>query len=238
MEHIVLLGDSILDNTSYVMPHSPLDVVTQLKAAVGARGWEVTQRARDGAVMRHVRDSQTLFLPQDATILVLSVGGNDGLGVLPRLRGDFVGTVSTFFSAFRVEYEALLDQLIATHALPLIVCTIYKPQFPGWLLWLVSGVGLRLINRIICDAARARNLPILDLWEIFDQRADFANAIEPGVPGGHKIVKNLVAMIEKGDHRRPVMYTDASYDLAFDLTGNTRFDTARFAGTAATARRA
>ena len=76
MAHIILLGDSIFDNLKYVQPEP--DVLAQLQEILPA-GWKASLRAADGAVTNDVA-GQLVSLPDDATHLVLSVGGNDLLG--------------------------------------------------------------------------------------------------------------------------------------------------------------
>jgi hypothetical protein len=71
MKHIVLLGDSIFDNKAYV--NGGLDVITHIRHQIPAE-WKVTLRAVDGSVIENVR-KQALDLPDDATHLVISVGG-------------------------------------------------------------------------------------------------------------------------------------------------------------------
>src|SRR4028119_423228 len=73
--HIVLLGDSIFDNASYV--GGAPDVVRQLRAAL-PEGWRASLLALDGATTNGV-SAQLRGLPADATHLVLSIGGNDAL---------------------------------------------------------------------------------------------------------------------------------------------------------------
>ena len=79
MKHIVLLGDSIFDNSSYVNP-GELDVPNQLRSLVN-NDCKVTNLAVDGNVTKHI-NNQLKNLPADATHLSVSVGGNDGLGHL------------------------------------------------------------------------------------------------------------------------------------------------------------
>ncbi len=229
-EHIILLGDSILDNAPYVTPR-PECVLHQVRAA----GCRATLRARDGAVMSHVRDKQLqLRLPLDATVLVLSIGGNNGLRALARMQHAPWTTLTSFFGDFRREYEELVDHVLLSQELPLVLCTIYQPQFRethGWLVQAVVDVGVRLMNRAIRGAAEAHGLAVLDLWAIFTRREDYANAIEPGIPGGHKLVRNLVQLLRDGAHRagRYVLYADDAYDadMAKELESVTRFSTAR-----------
>jgi hypothetical protein len=65
MNHVVLLGDSILDNGAYVAGGSPL--VEQLRSRLHG-DWRVTLLARDGAVAEYVL-RQLQQLPADATHL-------------------------------------------------------------------------------------------------------------------------------------------------------------------------
>ncbi len=74
-QHIVLLGDSILDNGSYV-PGEP-SVSEQLQRQL-PHGWQVTLLAVDGDVTADV-PGQLEGVPADASCLIVSVGGNDAL---------------------------------------------------------------------------------------------------------------------------------------------------------------
>src|SRR2546430_620065 len=76
MTHIVLLGDSVFDNAAYVAGGP--DVLAQLRAIV-PQGWQASLNARDGAGVRDVY-AQLDHIPNDATHLVVSAGGNDALG--------------------------------------------------------------------------------------------------------------------------------------------------------------
>jgi hypothetical protein len=73
--HLVLLGDSILDNAAYV-PGCPA-VVDQVRNRL-PQGWRATLLARDGSVINDVH-RQLERLPADASHLVLNAGGNDVL---------------------------------------------------------------------------------------------------------------------------------------------------------------
>lgn len=75
MKHLVLLGDSILDNKSYV--GSGFDVVSHLRQQ-SPDDWRATLLAVDGSIAEQVSD-QTLDLPADATHLFVSTGGNNAI---------------------------------------------------------------------------------------------------------------------------------------------------------------
>ena len=74
--HIILLGDSIFDNASYVVDQPC--VTEQLRALV-PEGTGVSMLAVDGDYIRDVKN-QVKQLPEIATHLFVSVGGNDALG--------------------------------------------------------------------------------------------------------------------------------------------------------------
>jgi hypothetical protein len=74
-EHVVLLGDSIFDNSSYTkgLP----DVVTHLRGML-PDGAVASLLAVDGSATGDLADQLT-NLPPDVTRAVVSVGGNDAL---------------------------------------------------------------------------------------------------------------------------------------------------------------
>jgi len=43
------------------------------------------------------------------------------------------------------------------------------------------------------------NLPVIDLYQTFTNPEDYANPIEPGVPGGDKITNNIIDIITQLD---------------------------------------
>ena len=132
MRHIVLLGDSIFDNISYVDPGEQ-DVPKQLRALVRGGDCKVTNLAVDGHVTRHIV-TQLNNLPSDATHIFLSVGGNDGLGHLSIFNdnidtiGDALQKMYLIGEDFKKAYSAMLDSVLM-HKLPTAVCNIYYPRF-------------------------------------------------------------------------------------------------------------
>ena len=75
MKHLVLLGDSIFDNQSYV--GGGKDTIANLREQMPA-DWTATLPAVDGSVADGVA-RQIPNVPSDATHLFVSVGGNDAL---------------------------------------------------------------------------------------------------------------------------------------------------------------
>ncbi|BDZ44833.1 SGNH/GDSL hydrolase family protein [Naasia aerilata] len=193
--HVVLLGDSILDNGAYV--GTGPDVVAQLRAEL-PDGWRASLLARDGDVSRGVHE-QLRGLPSDATHLVVSVGGNDALAFAHVLdqRAGSVGEALTILGGlqgqFAVNYVAMVGAVTAL-GLPAAVCTIYDtplslPTQPA------IRTGIAVFNDCITRSAFAAGLSLIDLRLICTEDADYANPIEPSVRGGAKIARAIAAFV-------------------------------------------
>ena len=208
MSHVVLLGDSIFDNASYV-PGGPA-VVEQVRGKL-QRGWRASLLAIDGAVCASV-ESQVRRLPDDATHLFISVGGNDALrhgGMLDEIdrpAGEVFAALTEMQQTFRHDYRGMLRGVLAAGK-PTAVCTVYD-AVPG----LVSEAVtlLSLFNDVIVREAARERLPVLDLRLICDEPRDYSpvSPIEPSVHGGQKIANAIVYAVTGHDfgRRESVVY--------------------------------
>jgi hypothetical protein len=199
MNHLVLLGDSILDNRAYVAGGPA--VIDQVQKAVPA-GWKASLLAVDGNTSVQVPD-QLKRLPSDCTHLVLSAGGNDAIGCLDlmgtpasNLMGA-LGTLSKILVGFEQSYKALITELLSLNK-PLMVCTIYD-SVPGLVDPLKLALGL--FNDVIIRTAVSRSVPILDLRMICTESGDYStkSPIEPSSQGGNKIATRMADAILKHD---------------------------------------
>ena len=138
--HVVLLGDSIFDNAAYV--GCGPDVVAQLRQALP--DWKCSLLAVDGDVIAGVH-RQLGSLPGDATLLVVSAGGNDALGHAPLLQekpssvAEALAMLAAAQATFTRDYLAMIDAVSGT-GVPAAVCTIYDtppsgPATPRWPEW-------------------------------------------------------------------------------------------------------
>jgi hypothetical protein len=199
MPHVVLLGDSIFDNASYVPGHPP--VIDQLRRELPS-GWQATLLAVDGHVTTDVQ-RQLARLPADATHMAVSVGGNDALrasGIL----GQPVTTIAEAMSAladiqagFRREYQSMLETVLSRR-LPTVVCTIYD-AIPG--LEAAAVAALSLFNDAILREAINERVPVLDLRLVCSAASDYSplSPIEPSHLGGRKIAVGLARVfVEHG----------------------------------------
>jgi hypothetical protein len=191
--HIVLLGDSIFDNAAYTGGEP--DVVTHLRALLPA-GWRASLLAVDGSLTTDVA-GQVARLPDDATHLVLSVGGNDALMNSDLLdlpvasTGEALELFAERVAAFRLSYRAALETVLAL-ARPTTACTIYEGNLePQWAAR--ARVALALFNDVILRTAFERGVDVIDLRLVCADAADYANPIEPSGSGGKKIAAAIVA---------------------------------------------
>ena len=226
MNHIILAGDSIFDNGSWV-PGDP-DVATQVKSLFDIKD-KVTLLAVDGDIINGVAD-QLKGLPDDATHLFISVGGNDALGMLGTMRKAVSSVAEGFlhFHKIRKEFERMYEAMLLnalSYNLPTTVCTIYKPclshrnairMFSHSESGLtseqqqkVANTALPIINSVISKEAIKAELPVIDLEVIFNNVDDYANDIEPSAVGGIKMAKIIREIVISHDFsiNRTKVYT-------------------------------
>ena len=192
--HIVLIGDSIFDNASYV---SKGDSVSDLlrKAVPEA---QVTLLAVDGDVTTDVKNQLRRF-PKDATNVFVSCGGNDALGSINILErevtsvGEALQLLYHAREKFRSNYIEMIKNITRVSNC-VSACTIYN-RIPG--LSQSALVGLTIYNEVILEELAIRKIPVIDLRVICNDASDYSDLspIEPSKEGGNKIVKALLASL-------------------------------------------
>jgi GDSL-like Lipase/Acylhydrolase family len=201
MSHLVLLGDSVLDNGAYT--GAGPDVIAQVKQRIPAN-WRASLGAVDGATTAGI-PAQLRALPADATHLVLSVGGNnalrytDLLDVRVRSSGEALSLLADAAQEFEHAYRTAVDACLKP-GLPLVVCTIYHGSFPDPDFQRRAAVVLTVFNDAILRVAIDRRLAVVDLRCICSSTADYANPIEPSSVGGAKIADALVRAVTAEAH--------------------------------------
>ena len=171
MKNVVLLGDSIFDNKSYV--GAGPDVVT----SSGRPAVRLDRDARCARRLDHRRhQSQLNAMPQDATHLVVSVGGNNALGEKAMIEesarsvAEVLDKLAKIKAEFAKSYGAMLDGVLA-RKLPAAVCTIYEARYQDPTTREIAGAGLTVFNDVIMREAFARGMPVIDLRLVFDEDA-------------------------------------------------------------------
>lgn len=198
MKHPVLLGDSIFDNKSYV--GSGLDVVSHLRRQMPDI-WKTTLRAVDGSVVENVR-KQLSDLPDDATHLFVSVGGNnailnaDVLQMKVSSSAEVFDRLADLASTFEFHYSRMLQNVLSLNK-PTTVCTIYYPRIPEDFAQKISVAALATFNDVIIKQAFLAGVPLIDLRLVCSEDSDYANEIEPSDAGGEKIAKTILRVVNE-----------------------------------------
>jgi len=200
MAHIVLLGDSILDNAAYV--GGGVDVITHLKSEI-PRDWKATLKAVDGSMVSDVH-SQIRGLPKDATHIVVSAGGNDAIdqaGLLEeraQSAAQLLNKMADLGDQFEARYHRMLSDVLRL-GLHTTICTVYYPRFPDLFMQRAAVVALGVFNDVIMRSAFVAGLPLIDLRLVCDKDEDYANPIEPSDAGGKKIANVICRVVSEHD---------------------------------------
>lgn len=196
--HAVLLGDSIFDNRAYV-GREP-DVVAHLRAIVPPP-WKASLLAVDGS--RTVDLARQLTgLPEGASHLVVSIGGNDALMNTDLLRAaassaaHALALFSERVERFERDYTTAIDGVLAL-GLPTTTCTIYNGNLDEAQAAL-ARTALMLFNDVILRVAFQRRLSVIDLRLVCSSPSDYANPIEPSGRGGRKIAAAVARAVGAG----------------------------------------
>jgi hypothetical protein len=215
--HVVLLGDSILDNGAYISGGP--DVLTHLRGMLPA-GWRATLLALDGSLIADL-DGQLSDLPADTTHVVVSVGGNNVLMNLDILRlrvrsaPQALMKLGQRVAAFERDYRRAIDR-VRILGRELAICTIYNANLDREAGAAALGfspeeaaaalVILTTFNDVILRVGFEAKLRVIELRLVCTEPADYANTIEPSVRGGEKIARAIVAALglteQTGGHSR------------------------------------
>jgi len=197
MTHVVLLGDSIFDNKSYVAEGR--DVISHLRRNLDADS-QATLLAVDGAIVDDI-GSQVSRIPHDATHLMLSAGGNDALDNLGILAEpaqtvmDALSMLGTIRERFADSYRGLVRSLVDLQK-PLVVCTIYEPPMFDEAPQPVIATALSVFNDTILRIAFEENISVIETRLLLNEASDFESIIEPSDSGGAKMAQALAMVAD------------------------------------------
>jgi GDSL-like Lipase/Acylhydrolase family len=196
MNHIVLAGDSIFDNSAYT--RGGADVITHLQGQIPT-GWRATLLAVDGSCIEHV-EAQMHHLPDDASHVIVSAGGNDALANSDILKqeakwsSEVLFTLADRASAFEARYCKMLNTLLELRR-KIGVCTIYYPRMEVPSDQKAAVAALTVFNDVIIKQAFLAGVPLIDLRLVCNEPEDYANEIEPSERGGSKIAAAIVQLV-------------------------------------------
>lgn len=182
---IVLLGDSILKNNSYVSHGKGVDNILEERNA------KVFSLAENNSKIVDVY-GQISKIPLDinyaSTTIFLSSGGNDILSFYVDQHGDTTDTgfLNTMLAAYKKLVKSIQTRM---NACKIVLVDIYYPtsnQFAQY------KPILEKWNELISSYARENSLGLLEISKTVTGSEDFTLGIEPSEKGGTKIAEQIL----------------------------------------------
>lgn len=179
-KHIVLLGDSVLNNSNYVKENESIEQMLNAQTET-----QIISLAQDGAVLQEIFtqiDKIPLEFDKPTTYIFLSIGGNDLLN----------HSLSEIYIHKLIEQYKLLIATIITR-LPsanLYLLTLYYPTSAKYESY---NEYISLWNKNVEELMPSSN--IIYLQNIINQEGDLVNQIEPSSNGGKKIAEAILQKI-------------------------------------------
>ena len=188
---IVLLGDSILKNNSYVPDGKAVDNIIEERVLKNDKNIELYSLAENNSKIVDVY-SQINKIPLDinnkSTTIFLSSGGNDILSFYVDQQGDTTDT--GFLNTMLADYKKLIKSIqIRMDLCQIVLLDIYYPtsnQFTQY------KPILEQWNSLIADYARENSFGLLQISHVVTSDDDFTLGIEPSEKGGEKIAQLIL----------------------------------------------
>jgi len=202
MNHLVLVGDSIFDNASYVDQNEA--VIDQLLNKLNQHH-NATLLAVDGDVTSDV-NIQLKKLPKDTTHLFISCGGNDALHIANILNesAKSVGEVMDRFTQIKHDFQMRYRSMLLASKKQvnnITICTVYNsvPDIEQRAI-----TALAMFNEVILMEAFSVGAAVIDLRIVCNEVEDYSvvSPIEPSKQGGHKISDLIIEVIESHDFEK------------------------------------
>ena len=192
MTSITLLGDSIIDNKTYVQQQE----YSVLEHLQNISKYEFLQLAYDGDTTVNVLERQLQSQEvAKSSHLLLSIGGNDSLqnilflheGPIENINKALSDVHKQILKPLEQRFETIVEKL-SSHRANLLLCTVYEgdlgrtDEFRDVLD--SSKIMVSSFNDTVYKTASKYNADVLELRHIFTSPEDYANPIEPSHVGG------------------------------------------------------
>jgi hypothetical protein len=180
---IVLLGDSILENSSYASP-SILEILQNTSHSVLCL-------AQDNATIESTY-LQLYDLPSTLnnknTFIFVSVGGNDILNkyVYKDIQSDKHKNIDNIFQDYKSLILSLKKQMNLTN---IVLLNIYYPHSSYYKSYYSL---IKEWNELLKDFCSKNGFKLLNIAEIMTKEEDFSFDIEPSSIGSQKISKDIL----------------------------------------------
>jgi len=184
---IILLGDSILQNSSYVPRGKAVEDIISKKSN-GTCHCYAKNNAKTYEIQNQVT-SIPLDLNNSHTTIFLSAGGNDILDKYveranPNLNDlDYLNTI---FGAYKNLVKTIKTKMNQAN---LVLLDVYYPKSTKYLPY--TNI-ISTWNKKIYDYATKNNMEVLRVSAILTKPEDFTLEIEPSETGGEKIGQNIL----------------------------------------------
>ena len=183
---IVLLGDSILKNNSYVPDGKGVDNILQERSDKNVES--IAENNSKIVDVYSQINKIPLELNKKTTTIFLSSGGNDILSFYVDQHGDTndTGFLNTMMAAYKKLVKSIQTRM---NLCQIVLLDIYYPtsnQFAQYKPILEEWNGL------IADYARENSFGLLQISQIVTSNDDFTLGIEPSEKGGEKIAQSIL----------------------------------------------
>jgi lysophospholipase L1-like esterase len=195
--NVSLLGDSIIDNKVYV-GEGELSVTEHLQHNSSSN---FTMIAVDGDTTEDVLENQLDNLKEPVSHIVLSIGGNDLLQNLHLLQDETSGMKfaleksSELIGEIQENYTKILEHL-SNYDAKVLLCTVYEGDLKSDVMLAqfdkAGQAMLKMHNDTVYYLASKFEVDVLELRNIFTNKEDYANPIEPSHIGGEKLAKAII----------------------------------------------
>ena len=185
---IVLLGDSILKNNSYVSDGKGVDNLIEERNKNNDNIYSLAENNSKIVDIYSQIDKIPIESNNKSTIIFLSSGGNDILSFYVDQQKD--PTDTSFLNTMLSEYEKLVKSIqTKMNASQIVLLDIYYPvstQFAQY------RHIIEQWNTLIANYARKNSLGLLQISQTVTASEDFTLGIEPSEKGGTKIAQQIV----------------------------------------------
>ena len=185
---IVLLGDSILKNNSYVTDGKGVDNIIEERSDKNIELYSLAENNSKIVDVYSQINKIPLSINNKSTTIFLSSGGNDILSFYIDQHGDTTDTgfLNTMLAAYKKLVKSIQTRMDLCQIVLLDVYyptsnqfAQYKPILEKW-------------NSLIATYARENSLGLLQISQIVTSNDDFTLGIEPSEKGGQKIAQSIL----------------------------------------------
>ena len=195
-KNIILLGDSILNNSNYVKPGFTVNDFLHMQNEQNQpeRHYNFYNYAKDESTINDIYTQLShvdIELNSPSTILFLSVGGNNILKIIPTLDNNNNNNknINNEIILLFHSYEKLITAIkTRMPQIQIKMFNIYLPPDMSQYHSIILKWNNSLKNKY-------GHYSIIDLTKIMNDQKDFISGIEPSKQGGEKISNKLISYI-------------------------------------------